>query len=89
MIPRQRLAAGCLLSGVPCIPNGYQFIQQGTLISLGWGLMVAGSTLTLLGAYLLFVVPAKPVAPAEMKQTRAKAPSTSGRKKPKKSKGKK
>ena len=89
MIPRQRLAAGCLLSGIPCIPNGYQFIQQGTLISLGWGLIVAGTVLTLLGAYLLFVAPAKPVESGAIKQTNVNVRNSGGRKKPKKSKGKK
>ena len=58
MIPRQRWAAGCLLSGLPCLPNGYQFIRQGVLINLGWGLVIAGSVITFLGAYL-FYAPAK------------------------------
>ncbi len=89
MIPRQRLAAGCLLSGVPCIPNGYQFIRQSTLISLGWGLIVAGSALTLLGAYLLFVTPAKPVASGAIKPANVQERNGGGRKKPKKSKGRK
>lgn len=57
MVPRQRLAVGCLLSGLPCLANGYQFIQQEALINVGWGLVVAGTVISLVGAYLLYRLP--------------------------------
>ncbi len=84
MIPRQRLAIGCLLSGVPCIPNGYRFIQQEVLINLGWGLMIVGSLITLLGGYLLFMPPQKAAAPETTRNISAKRRTSHGRKQAKK-----
>jgi len=64
-------AIGCVLTGIPCLPNGYQFIKQGEMVGFGWGLIVAGILFTTLGFYLFYrlstvnkSVPAVPVPKA-------------------------
>jgi len=65
-------AIGCVLTGIPCLPNGYQFIKQGEMVGFGWGLIVAGILFTSLGFYLFYrlsttankSVPAAPVPKA-------------------------
>ena len=47
-------AIGCVLTGIPCLPNGYQFIKQGEMVGFGWGLIVAGILFTSIGFYLFY-----------------------------------
>ena len=57
MILRQRLAIGCILTGMSCLPNGYQFVRQDVMPNFGWGLLIAGTVMTFLGGYLFYVQP--------------------------------
>jgi len=84
MILRQRLAIGSILTGVSCLPNGYQFIRQGYLVNFGWGLVVAGSALTLLGAYLFYSRPKPAPEAVSAKNIRAKGKNPNIKKKAKK-----
>ena len=48
-------AIGCVLTGIPCLPNGYQFIKQGEMVGFGWGLIVAGILFTSSRVFTCFI----------------------------------
>ncbi len=52
MLTRKTWGVAFIITGVPCMSNGYQFVRQEYMVSFGWGLGLVGIALTIFGIYL-------------------------------------